>query len=352
MYFLTIPDLPPLAETMGPCLIGTFLSCVFYGLTALQAIRYFYFFRGTDNVGLLVLVAIIWFLNTFGVLANCFGMYFYLVLHAEDPLAILTINWSLSGSIISTVLVACLVQCSYAYRVWLLSYRNFLFPLAIVCSLKEVRSMLLMRKDSIFIGIGWIRNILCLNAHHSRHAGHHPKGYGLGLSFGADVLTTSSIYFFLSRGRRGFHRTDTIIQKLIGYTITTGLISTLFTLTTLILGEVFVNTYRNVITFFSLFLQFISFSELTRSLTGLGQVNAFTLLTFFNMRDPLRMGPSQNTGRSIQLSELTGRPKESDPYLNDVDVDGSLDVKRFDGSAPKFDNHGVHVQATVISEVV
>ena len=153
-------DLPPLTVTMGPCLVGAFLSATYaclhlisqlthlmsrlYGVTALQTFQYFNKYGNKDKLYIRLLVSsksryrsapdsrnrspshgsfnsysypfATHFdgraLDTFGVASNMYCMWLYLVKNAQNPLLILHIDWSLAVSMTRYMQFMLITTCS------------------------------------------------------------------------------------------------------------------------------------------------------------------------------------------------------------------------------------------------
>ncbi|KAJ7774445.1 hypothetical protein B0H14DRAFT_3894473 [Mycena olivaceomarginata] len=228
--------------TMGATLIGLFLSTVFYGVTLLQTYQYYNKYIREDSRYLLILVGVLTALDSFAVIANMQSCYFYLISNFANPLAILRIDWSLTFSVISTACVAFLVQCFYAYRVWICERTQ------ISRSLDYSYMSLMFHNGSLLYipTITWI------------------SSGSLGCSLGADLVIASTMIMYLSRGlQQGFHSVCTII--------------------TLILGEILSSTFYNTIFYYPLSKCYVN-----------------SMLAFLNARESLRA----QAGVSLNLASL------------------------------------------------
>ncbi|KAJ7822179.1 hypothetical protein B0H14DRAFT_3875646 [Mycena olivaceomarginata] len=248
--------------TMGATLIGLFLSTVFYGVTLLQTYQYYNKYIREDSRYLLILVGVLTALDSFAVIANMQSCYFYLISNFANPLAILRIDWSLTFSVISTACVAFLVQCFYAYLVWICERTQ------ISRSLDYSYMSLMFHNGSLLYipTITWI------------------SSSSLGCSLGAGLVIASTMIMYLSRGlQQGFHSTDHVLRKLMIYTINTGLITTVCTIITLILGEILSSTFYNTIFYYPLSKCYVN-----------------SMLAFLNARESLRA----QAGVSLNLASL------------------------------------------------
>ncbi|CAA7262861.1 unnamed protein product [Cyclocybe aegerita] len=208
----------PMAPTMGACLIGVYLSCIFYGLTLLQTYQYFHRYWARDKMYLYVLVTALTVLDTVATVANMYSMRHYLIENYGDPVTILRVHWTISLSLAATLGIEFLVKSFYAYRLWILSAkRQYLLAIIIILfalvtvGVGIVYIYLIAKNGSLF----YLPNIT------------HLVVTALAFSLGADILIASSITFLLMKGRSSTsqHRTDHILRKLITYTINTGLLT-------------------------------------------------------------------------------------------------------------------------------
>ncbi|KAJ3512052.1 hypothetical protein NLJ89_g3745 [Agrocybe chaxingu] len=123
----------PVDSTMGACLIGSFFSCILYGLTLLQTYHYCCRYWGKDKLYIYVLVATVTVLDTFGIILNIKGLWYYLIDNYGNVLSILFIDWTLAILIIVTALTSILVQAFYSYRLWMISGKKMVaLPIVIM----------------------------------------------------------------------------------------------------------------------------------------------------------------------------------------------------------------------------
>ncbi|KAJ6567329.1 hypothetical protein DFH09DRAFT_1314442 [Mycena vulgaris] len=232
--------IPIMPSTMGATLIGLFLSSVFYGVTLLQTYQYYSKYAHEDSWYLLILVGVLTTLDSFAVISNMQSCYFYLITNFANLLAILHIDWSLTFSVISTACVGFLVQCFYAYRVWILSGRKVLAPAVIVVlgltSFVMAMSLMFNNGSLLYIlTITWISTT------------------SLGGCLAVNILIAGTMPII------GLDRTDHILQELvIIYTINTGLITTICTVITFVIGEVLGSTFYNTIFYYPLSKCYVS----------------------------------------------------------------------------------------------
>ncbi|KAJ7576049.1 hypothetical protein C8J56DRAFT_900220 [Mycena floridula] len=270
-------------QTMGACLVGTFIctasvlhfECLyillingysnsFYGITILQTYQYFSKSWGRDKILLPVLL-----------------------------------------SVMSTGVVACIVQVFYAYRVWMrepplgifmtpsLTQPNISFTIAY---------MVLLFRDGTLLDIPAVTYLAT-------------TAFGCALLADLIIAISATIYLMLNR-QQGFKKTNGMISKLVIYTINTGAITIVFTFITLLLGQIKLHTMYNTIFYFPLSKCYVS-----------------SMLAFLNARDSLRstsntvsveLGPTPRGTQPRRRSDTTAPVSKDDlPY------DGGMGIIKF-----------------------
>ncbi|KAH9902462.1 hypothetical protein C8Q73DRAFT_785137 [Cubamyces lactineus] len=222
---------PSLDNTYGAVLLGTFFGLILYGLALHQAYRYSRLQFG-DPLWTKAYVVLILALDTFHVILCMHMTYYYLVDNYFKPQVLFTRVWSIDvlGLGACMVIVAC--QCFYAHRVWLVG-RQFrpIVAIAAVFFLGELACCIyatvqasLLPNYAEFRQLTWLYSI------------------AFGLVVVSDILLTSVLIVVLRRSRTGFSGTDSRLDVLIAYTISTGLLTDIFSLLSFIFPLVYLNT--------------------------------------------------------------------------------------------------------------
>ncbi|KAI1788233.1 hypothetical protein LXA43DRAFT_648995 [Ganoderma leucocontextum] len=199
-------------------LIGTFLGLVLYGITLHQVYRYSRLYS-SDRIELKFAVYCTVVLETVHMALSCHTCYYYLVSSYFEPEKLEypthAMEWLpiLSGLIISTS------QAFFARRAYLFTkgwYRGLVF-LAVACLVSElgfcVATTIFEYHDSAsgfggqFVSRTWL--IACAS----------------GCALGADTILTTVLITALRQNRSGVKRTDSVLDVLVLYTITTGFIT-------------------------------------------------------------------------------------------------------------------------------
>ncbi|KAF9016714.1 hypothetical protein BDZ89DRAFT_1045619 [Hymenopellis radicata] len=178
-----------MSALMGPVLAGAFISTVLYGITVLQTYQYFNQYWLRDRWYLRIMVVVLALVD---LLVNVMDM-------------VLVWDVLISGTSAETAttgagVIAFIVQLFYAYRLWILSIEGVAF----VCS----------------------------------------RG---------DFLISTSMIVFLMRSRQvGLKSTDHLINKLVIYTINSGLLTMICNAMALTLTVVYPRTFYYMIFYFSI----------------------------------------------------------------------------------------------------
>ncbi|KAF8209215.1 hypothetical protein K438DRAFT_1811943 [Mycena galopus ATCC 62051] len=213
----------PLDNTMGSMLLGVIVSAVLYGISLLQCL--FYFTRyGRDPLYLKILVASTLILDTLHLSLVIHTVYHYLISNYYENDSLLVMVWSVSAEALPTGFTAGLVQSFYAHRIWKMSQHNlfvtgFILLVVVVntaCGTAWVVLALRAGTYQRLLQISWLT--ITINA----------------LSTAADVLITSILCFMLQRTRPASLETETMVNRLILFTINTGLLTSLCAIASLI----------------------------------------------------------------------------------------------------------------------
>ncbi|KAJ7238123.1 hypothetical protein B0H12DRAFT_1137877 [Mycena haematopus] len=213
----------PLDNTMGSMLLGVIVSAVLYGISLLQCL--FYFTRyGRDPLYLKILVASTLFLDTLHLSLVIHTVYHYLISDYYNNDSLQVMVWSVSLEALPTGITAGLVQSFYAHRIWKMSQHN-IFLTGVV---------LLLVVANTVCGTVWV--VMAMGARtYERLLRISPLTISINaLSTAADVIITSTLCFMLQQTRPASLETETMVNRLILFTINTGLLTSLCAVASLI----------------------------------------------------------------------------------------------------------------------
>ncbi|KAJ7725057.1 hypothetical protein B0H16DRAFT_1736355 [Mycena metata] len=203
--------------TLGALLLGVLIASTAYGITIVQTYIYFERFPKDDMINKMT-VWLLFFLETFHAAISWHMIYYYLILNfgnlgtfAERPL------WSLSALVVVTHVIEFTRQCFYARRVYFLSGRSLIISTVI----------LLLGSIGAVVGVT-LENTIVANI--------HPAIYRWGVTSivgqtAADMVITATSIYYLKAGKRGIYaQTESLLDKLLLWTGSTGMLTSAISL--------------------------------------------------------------------------------------------------------------------------
>jgi len=214
------------AENLGALEIALALGLMLYGTALTQG--YIYYKRSSgDRRFLKIFVGVLLFLETAHSTTTIHTIYYITVTKASHPTAN---SYPLSGSVVVETLITVLVQCYFVFRIYKLSGR---LTIPFICWLFSM---------SRFIGG------MALGVESFLDVPRQPDGFWLLASYGwlitasltvgaaADILIAASMCFYLRRlaSPTNQHSTAAILDRLIFWSIQTGLVTSLASVASII----------------------------------------------------------------------------------------------------------------------
>ncbi|KAG1733045.1 uncharacterized protein EDB91DRAFT_1301081 [Suillus paluster] len=202
-----------LGSTFGALFIGVVLSAVLFGATNVQAFVYFQTHRDTGRTFYKFVVIWLWILDALHLALIIHCVYYYLVINYADINALTEIVWSFKFQIIIDFLIVYGVHFLYLYRIWIVG---------------QGRSRPLLITVGIFVILGSGVGITLMWAMYQCHVFtdllkiEWSTYMTVGTTTFLDIIIASSLSYLLATSRTGFSGTDSLITKLMGYTINTG----------------------------------------------------------------------------------------------------------------------------------
>ncbi|KAJ7678937.1 hypothetical protein DFH06DRAFT_1165265 [Mycena polygramma] len=297
-----MPSPIDLNKTFGALLIGIIVSAALYGVTCLQT--FYYFTNYNDGLWAKSLVLALWVLETVHSIFECHAIYWFVILNYDDPPALAKATWSAVLTLLLSSGIMLLVHLFYARRVWHMSRKNL--PLTIIILLLAFAHsgtgvVIAVRAFQLqyFTAVATITGIV---------------DSSLALAVVTDVLIAASLSYYLQTSRSGIKRTDTLINRLMVYTINNGILTSAFDIVTL----VFVTTEVNNLIFLAVF-------------EVVGNLYTNSMLATLNSRQP---HGTATTADDVNISsiKLSGRttanmsstvPTDHEDHQMAVSVNGS-----------------------------
>ncbi|KAF9039850.1 hypothetical protein BJ165DRAFT_1494415 [Panaeolus papilionaceus] len=269
-------------DTYGASLLGAFATAVLYGVTTLQTYFYFVFYP-KDSRSNKILIWVVWALDTVQMILVIMCMYHYLITNYSNPSVLPIGHWTLFISLLFNLIIACIVQSFFAFRIFYLSpprYRwyllsailvlvlaHFIFGLVTVVFMLRLKELARLQEITIFAAT--------------------PFAIFAVLS---DIIIAAALCILLHGSKTGIKRTNALITTLIIFAINRCLLTSVVAIV-----EVIVFAIRPHSLWF-IGLDFV-----------IGKLYANSLLATLNSRAVIREKNSTSTGviNSIHVADST-----------------------------------------------
>ncbi|GAW10400.1 hypothetical protein LENED_012658 [Lentinula edodes] len=285
-------------STYGSAFVGLIVSATLYGATILQAYLYYRNYP-KDTYFLKLLSFALWkvfalcIFDTIQLVLCVTAMYWYLITNYDNPPALSRLTWltctyplvshraqfyrSMELQTDCNGVIALLVECFFARRVWLMSSNVYLVTVIVILAVVHFVLGIVFTIDSFqlvsnteFGNLIWVTSA------------------GIGSAAAADVIIAGALCFYLSKSRTGFKKTDSLISTLIVYSLTTGLITSFIGIVIVVTFATMPNDY--------IWLAFFWID---------GKCYVNSCLAALNSRESLREKASPQDGSFLQLSRVT-----------------------------------------------
>ncbi|KAF5362302.1 hypothetical protein D9756_002045 [Leucocoprinus leucothites] len=278
-------------NTMGVALIGIVIASAFYGVSILQV--YYYYTHQQDTWYIKTLVGLVMLFETIHQALITHSVYVYLVSYYNQPemlaqLELIGIENFYSFipdltcpfnevEVLFNGFTALLVQSFLTMRVWRLSNRRiWLTGLLVILVTGEFGCVVAFTTLSLqlrtYAELAHLKPLsIAVNA----------------LAAAGDLLIAASLCIILHQSRTGFQRSDTMIKKLIVYSVNTGLLTSLCAVASLVSIVLAGHTFLYIMFFFCI-----------------GRLYSNSLLATLNARKKIRAAADniQNTSDNLSLS--------------------------------------------------
>ncbi|KAG1793217.1 hypothetical protein EV424DRAFT_376411 [Suillus variegatus] len=229
-----IPQLD-LGNTFGALFIGVILAAVLFGLTNVQAFIYLQAHRNAGITFFKLVITWLWISDALHLALTIHCVYYYLVNNYANFGVLTEIVWSLKLQLVISALIVPMVHLLYVHRIWKISEgRSRVLP---AMSL----GMVLVLTSVVVIPLAWEQYRVKFFEDLAKAM------WSTYLSLGAatfiDIIITSSLCYLLATSRTGFSCTDSFITKLVGYTVSTGCLTSIFSVSIIITCAVMPTTF-------------------------------------------------------------------------------------------------------------
>ncbi|KLO19744.1 hypothetical protein SCHPADRAFT_992673, partial [Schizopora paradoxa] len=208
-----------LDESIGSAFVGCLLTAIFYGVTCLQAVKYFTS-GPPDGRFVKSLVLAILLLDTLHMALVSHFVYTLIVKDFGNLLSIHLAPWSLGSSFLVSLVSDTVVRLFFARKVWCLSGKNV--PLMLLLSIPISLAFGVTLASTI--------NVIIVSLNESS-----PTQWLLDFSLIASMvadffLAVTLTYLFYTSKSDYFESTNNMLNTLCKYTINTGLIAAIWTI--------------------------------------------------------------------------------------------------------------------------
>jgi len=208
---------PTFSNTIGALVFGWGISNIVFGMLCIQVWRYYQRYPN-DHWSYKVLVFALWALEALHQAFIGHTTWYYVVENFGDIFVYLKPPiWSLCAQTVLGSLVGSIVKICFAMRVWKFSRGNYLVTGLII------GMVIAQFATAIFYTIKTFQ-LQVDQAGQIRYIG----SVALSLGMVTDVFTAASLSYFLHKMRTGFKRSDTLINRLIIYSVNTGMLTSVF----------------------------------------------------------------------------------------------------------------------------
>ncbi|KAF8716346.1 hypothetical protein AX14_012388 [Amanita brunnescens Koide BX004] len=207
----------PLDSTMGALFIGILISAVLHGVTLMQAHNYFTSYP-QDPLRLKILVTILVLSDAAHLVLVTQIIYYNLITTYYDHASLNRIRTPLSISVqlLLVTVNADIVQCYYAVRAWQLGKNKLLLLLIATLTLAQnacaiVWAIVIIQSER-YVELAKLTSVTVATS---------------SLSAAIDITIAARLIVLLHQFRTGLNRSDKLINKIILFIVSTGLLTSL-----------------------------------------------------------------------------------------------------------------------------
>ncbi|KAJ7139644.1 hypothetical protein C8R44DRAFT_765035 [Mycena epipterygia] len=216
--------LPALDNTFGAIFIGVIIAAGLWGIGTAQCYWYYTEYHNKDHLALKLLVLFVWILDTVHQALISHVIYNYLVQNFANPLYLFYNEWSLDIQSLFETLICFTVQCFFLLRIWRLS--NGKYILVIIPALPIL--------GGFALGLVYVITNFPEKSIPEAFIRFHKYSEGInGATAAGDILLAVLMVYLLYNSRTGIKTTDTLVNKLMIYTVNTGVATSLCAILTL-----------------------------------------------------------------------------------------------------------------------
>ncbi|CAA7263560.1 unnamed protein product [Cyclocybe aegerita] len=312
-----------LTDSVGALQIGSLFSIFLFGIVTLQAYIYYTTFR-QDRWGYKTLVGAVWLLEIGHTIAVSYEVYRATITLYGKPQLLLTFP-ALSSGIAIAGAITTLVQCFFALRLFRVLPKPYAYIGIFCMSLSSIRFV-----GSVYLSY---RAVTSKSVQDYRENNSWLVTTLLSTGASIDVIIAVSMLYYLSKKRsQAFERIATVIDRLIAYTVRTGLLTSVAAVVLLICYQAMPNN----LVWLALY-------------TSLAKLYSNSLLASLNSRQELREASSTSMpsldrfsrGRSSRGGNNTARV-ELAPQTISIEMKTTMETTQDDSFDQSIRSYGGH----------
>ncbi|EIM83304.1 uncharacterized protein STEHIDRAFT_141116 [Stereum hirsutum FP-91666 SS1] len=282
--------------TLGPLFESVVLTTLLYGgefflldrlafsanpkmiVSCLQVWLYFRKYGTKDSWVMRTAVALVMIFDTCQQAMNSATVYFYVVTGHDDPTILLTLYKPLIAQAVPGALVALFVQLFFVWRIWKLSNGAWYgYPITGFLAVLTVASFAVL--------ITYFVKAVALDTVPELSEIETLTTTANVIAAVTDIAISCAIIFMLNRARTGFRTTNSMINRLVTFSLNTGLVTSVDALIAAITLKVWPNTYIYMLFYLML-----------------GRLYTNSLMATLNSREYIR-GTSTNPNSSLSAPQ-------------------------------------------------
>lgn len=208
---------PTIGNTIGVVVIGLSISSLVFGMLCIQVWTYYQRYPN-DHWSYKALVFALWALEAVHqVFVGHIAWYYVVKKFGSFQVLVEPPVWTLSAQTLLGSFVGTIVKICFGMRVWKFSRGNYLVTgLIIGMTLAQFATAVLYTLKSFHLHLDQAAQIKSIGS------------VALSLGVATDIFTAASLSYFLHKMRTGYKRSDTLINRLIVYSVNTGTLTSVF----------------------------------------------------------------------------------------------------------------------------
>ncbi|KAA1473568.1 hypothetical protein DENSPDRAFT_279945 [Dentipellis sp. KUC8613] len=313
-------------ESFGALFIANMVTAILWGALCVQFYVYCLIYWKRDTWMLKTLIITVCLLDTAHQIFLSISIYEYLVTHWGDNNYVTLINWGVKAQSIPLYLSISFVQSFMVYRIYMFGRRIWLAIILETVVVAELAAFLSwgaqLLKDATYVELASVDNlsIACdaINAYN-------------------DIVIALVFAYIMQQQKSGFRRSTNMINKLIIYSLNTGLVTAAFGVGALVSTAVRRDTLIFAFFFFTggrlyanSLLAIVNLRDHTRRQGDDSQI--FTTLSRFQAAHHTSIGASNNEntasgGSGIPLENILSKDGSEGAMKGDINIPMAVDIK-------------------------